>query len=128
MGEYKEIAAKLKEADAILIGASNGFSISEGLHIFADNQAFEEVFGDFKRAYGIRNILSGLFADWPSEEVKWAFLSRLIHHYSIGYTGGRDIEVFLLGGRIMEDAICECGYVIEAQEAILKVTDRKKEG
>ena len=30
MGEYKEIAAKLKEADAILIGASNGFSISEG--------------------------------------------------------------------------------------------------
>ena len=74
MGEYKEMAAKLKEADAILIGASNGFSISEGLHIFADNQAFEEVFGDFKRAYGIRNILSGLFADWPSEEVKWAFL------------------------------------------------------
>ena len=92
MGEYKEIAAKLKEADAILIGASNGFSISEGLHIFADNQAFEEVFGDFKRAYGIRNILSGLFADWPSEEVKWAFLSRLIYHYSIGYTGSQNTE------------------------------------
>ena len=92
MGEYKEIAAKLKEADAILIGASNGFSISEGLHIFADNQAFEEVFGDFKRAYGIRNILSGLFSDWPSEEVKWAFLSRLIHHYSIGYTGSPNTE------------------------------------
>ena len=92
MGEYKEIAAKLKEADAILIGASNGFSISEGLHIFADNQAFEEVFGDFKRAYGIRNILSGLFADWPSEEVKWAFLSRLIYHYSIGYTGSPNTE------------------------------------
>lgn len=33
MSEYKEIADKLKEADAILIGASNGFSISEGLHI-----------------------------------------------------------------------------------------------
>lgn len=92
MGEYKEIAANLKEADAILIGASNGFSISEGLHIFADNQAFEEVFGDFKRAYGIRNILSDFFADWPSEEVKWAFLSRLIHHYSIGYTGSPNTE------------------------------------
>ena len=59
MGVYKEIAAKLKEADAILIGVSNGFSISEGLHIFADNEVFEEVFGDFKRIYGIRNILSG---------------------------------------------------------------------
>ena len=92
MGVYKEIAAKLKEADAILIGASNGFSISEGLHIFADNQAFEEVFGDFKRIYGIRNILSGFFANWPSEEVKWAFLSRLIHYYSIGYTGSPNTE------------------------------------
>ena len=39
--------------------------------------------------------------------------------------GHRSIFV---GGRIMEDAVCECGYVIEAQEAILKVTDRKKEG
>lgn len=92
MEEYKEIADKLKEADAILIGASNGFSISEGLHIFADNKAFSEVFGDFKRAYGIRNILMGLFTDWPSEEVKWAFLSRLINHYSIGYTGSPNTE------------------------------------
>ena len=95
MGEYKEIAAKLKEADAILIGASNGFSISEGLHIFADNQAFEEIFGDFKRTYGIRNILSGLFADWPSEEVKWAFLSRLIHQYGGIKNAHRRQAVFL---------------------------------
>ena len=65
MGVYKEIAAKLKEADAILIGASNGFSISEGLHIFADNEVFEEVFGDFKRIYGIRNILSGFLPTGP---------------------------------------------------------------
>ena len=68
MGEYKEIVANLKEADAILIGASNGFSISEGLHIFADNQAFEEVFGDFKRAYGIRNILSDFLSTGPRKK------------------------------------------------------------
>ena len=73
MEEYREIAEKIGKADAVLIGASNGFSISEGLHIFADNEAFEEVFGDFKRAYGIRSILMGLFAKWPSEEIKWAF-------------------------------------------------------
>lgn len=34
MNEYKEIAEKIRNADAVLIGASNGFSISEGLHIF----------------------------------------------------------------------------------------------
>ncbi len=31
---------------------------------------------------------------------------------------GREIEVFLSKGRIMEDAVCECGYVIKAQEQI----------
>ena len=57
---YAEIAEKIRQADAILIGASNGFSISEGLHIFADNDAFEEVFGDFKRAYGWDVLQNGL--------------------------------------------------------------------
>ena len=60
MNRYKIIAEKLQKADAVLIGASNGFSISEGLHIFADNQAFEELSGDFKKAYGIRSILGGM--------------------------------------------------------------------
>ncbi len=92
MEEYKEIADKIKQADAILIGASNGFSISEGLHIFAGDKAFEEIFGDFKRKYGICNILTGLFFNWPSQEIKWAFLSRLIAHYSIGYTGSSNTE------------------------------------
>ena len=89
---YAEIASKIRQADAILIGASNGFSISEGLHIFADDDAFEEVFGDFKRKYGISNILMGCFAKWPSQESKWAFLSRLVNHYSIGYTGSQNTE------------------------------------
>ena len=40
----KEVITKLKEADAVLIGASNGLSISEGLHLFAENQTFMELF------------------------------------------------------------------------------------
>lgn len=36
---------------------------------------------------------------------------------------GREIEVFLLGGRIMEDAVCECGYVIREQEPIVTIKD-----
>lgn len=81
MHELKQIADKIKNADALLIGASNGLSITEGLHLFADNQAFEELFGDFKHKYGVRSILHGMSARWPSEEEKWAFWSRLIHHY-----------------------------------------------
>ena len=81
MPDLKPIAAKIKEADAILIGASNGLSITEGLHLFADNVAFDELFGDFKQKYGLRCILQGMMARWPSGEEKWAFWARLIHHY-----------------------------------------------
>ena len=83
---YTVIAEKINEADAILIGASNGLSITEGLHLFADNAVFEELFGDLKRKYGLRCLLQGMGARWPSEEEKWGFWSRLIHHYCSGYT------------------------------------------
>ena len=85
MIDLKPIAEKIKEADAILIGASNGLSITEGLHLFADNTAFEEMFGDFKKKYGLQCILQGMMARWPSEEEKWAFWARLIHRYCIQY-------------------------------------------
>ena len=81
INQYRHIAEKLKESDAVLIGASNGLSITEGLHLFADNQAFEDLFSDFKRKYGLRCILHGMGYRWPSEEEKWAFWSRLIKHY-----------------------------------------------
>ena len=81
MSDLKKIAEKIKGADAILIGASNGLSITEGLHLFADDQAFEDLFGDLKEKYGLTCILHGMSAQWPTEEEKWGFWSRLIHHY-----------------------------------------------
>ena len=54
MNEIKEIEERIREADPVLIGASNGLSITEGLHLFADNQAFEDLFGDLKKKYGLR--------------------------------------------------------------------------
>lgn len=87
MKEYQRIAEKLGEADAILIAASNGLSITEGLHLFAGNQDFFDLFGDFNRKYGFRCILEGCLAHYPTEEEKWAWWSRLIWHYSGNYTG-----------------------------------------
>lgn len=68
----------IRQADAVLIGASNGLSIAEGYHIFADDLWFRNNFGDFRNRYGIRNVLQGMFFQYPSEETKWAFFSRLI--------------------------------------------------
>lgn len=80
-GVIRELARRIHQADAILIGASNGLSITEGLHLFADNQAFEELFGDLRQKYGLECILQGMMAPWPSQAEKWTFWSRLIHHY-----------------------------------------------
>lgn len=48
----EQIARRLAEADAVLVTASNGLSISEGLNIFADDAAFDELFGDLKERRG----------------------------------------------------------------------------
>ncbi len=85
MSDMQKIAEKIKQADAVLIGASNGLSITEGIHLFANNSAFQELFGDFERKYGVQNLLSGMLGQWPSEEEMWAFWSRMVDHYSSHY-------------------------------------------
>ena len=62
MNDYNEIAQKIKDADAILIGASNGLSITEGLNLFADDETFENLFKDYKKKYGFQKILDGFFS------------------------------------------------------------------
>lgn len=53
---YQTIKEKIDQADAVLIGASNGLSISEGFNLFADDRWFQENFGDFRAKYGIRSV------------------------------------------------------------------------
>ncbi len=84
--DYQAIAAKIKEADALVIGASNGLSISEGIHLFANNAAFHELFGDLESRYGITCLLQGMMGRWPSVEQLWGFWSRMIGRYHVGYT------------------------------------------
>ncbi len=71
----------LRQADAILIGASNGLSIAEGYNIFADNDMFRSLFDDFRQKFGIRNVLEGCFFDYPSSSDRKAFVSRLVEHW-----------------------------------------------
>ncbi|MCI9175534.1 MAG: NAD-dependent protein deacetylase, SIR2 family [Lachnospiraceae bacterium] len=81
---YEKVRREIQAADAVLIGASNGLSISDGYHIFVDNQWFRENFGDFREKYGIRNLLQGMFLKYPTPEEQWGFFSRLACrvHYS----------------------------------------------
>lgn len=71
----------LRQADAILVGASNGLSIAEGYNIFADNDMFRTQFGNFRQRFGIRSVLDGCFHDYPSENDRHEFLSQLVEYW-----------------------------------------------
>jgi NAD-dependent SIR2 family protein deacetylase len=78
---YQKVLRKIKEADSIVIGASNGLAISEGFNIFAEDSSFLEHFGDFREKYGFRSIIQGAFYPYPSEEEKWAIFSRMYAYF-----------------------------------------------
>ena len=71
----------ISQAEAVLIGASNGLSIAEGYHIFANNKMFKDQFGDFEQKYGIRNVIDGYFYHYPNSESQQEFKNRLIKHW-----------------------------------------------
>ena len=75
----------LAEADAILIGASNGLSISEGYNIFADNEMFRRQFGDMAQRYGFRSVLQGVFCQFPTREAHDEFFRRLVKYWVTDY-------------------------------------------
>lgn len=61
MNNYKKAVDMINNSDALLISASNGLSISEGYHIFADNDDFKKYFGKFREEYHLKNLLQGIF-------------------------------------------------------------------
>ncbi len=65
MSDMKQAAQWIREADAVLISASNGLSIAEGYHIFVDNDDFKKYFGYFREKYGIDCLIRGVFAQIP---------------------------------------------------------------
>ncbi|EEH95967.1 hypothetical protein LQZ39_07975 [Enterobacter cloacae complex sp. RIVM_C039474] len=72
---------RIQEADAVIIGASNGFSIASGIHLFASDSAFWHHFGDFGKRHGFASIIQGCFHHYTCEAEYWAFYSRLFDYF-----------------------------------------------
>lgn len=75
----------LKDADAILVTASNGFSISEGLNLFANNSKLSTVLGDLVEKYNLPNLLEALNFHYPNELDKWHVYARIAEYYNHNY-------------------------------------------
>jgi NAD-dependent SIR2 family protein deacetylase len=73
----------LNDADAILIGAGAGFSSAAGLEY--SGPRFTENFSDFIEKYGVQDMYSATFYDYPSEEERWAYWARhvLVNRYGL---------------------------------------------
>ena len=66
------IGRALAEADLIVIGASNGFDMAEGLNLFRADNHFWKAYGDLAQTDGIGCILQGLASPDVSVRRQWA--------------------------------------------------------
>lgn len=67
----QKLETEIETAEAIVIGAGAGISVSSG-------SRFDRNFSDFHEAYGITDMYSGGFYPFPSIEEYWAWWSRMI--------------------------------------------------
>ena len=74
--KLQALREKLGQADALIIGAGAGLSTAAGFEY--SGARFERWFGDFGRKYGFRDMYSGGFYPYPSQEEFWAYWSRYI--------------------------------------------------
>lgn len=81
----QEAKSWIARADAILIGASNGLSIAEGYHIFANNEMFRRQFGDYMQKFGIMSVIQGCFYQYPTEDDRKEFFRRLVKYWITDY-------------------------------------------
>lgn len=66
------IGRALSEADLVIIGASNGLDIAEGLNLFCADAHFREAYGNLAQADGIGCILQGLASPDANVRRRWA--------------------------------------------------------
>ncbi len=81
MKSYSEsmerLKAALRDCDAVVIGAGSGLSTAAGFTY--NGERFEKYFSDFAEKYGIKDMYSGGFYPFPTQEEFWAYWSRYIY-------------------------------------------------
>ena len=73
----ERLKAALRDCDAVVIGAGSGLSTAAGFTY--NGERFEKYFPDFAAKYGIKDMYSGGFYPFPTQEEFWAYWSRYIY-------------------------------------------------
>ena len=75
--QIERLKAALQDCDAVVIGAGSGLSTAAGFTYTGER--FEQHFSDFAQKYGIRDMYSGGFYPFSTQEEFWAYWSRYIY-------------------------------------------------
>ena len=73
----ERLQAALRDCDAVVIGAGAGLSTAAGFTY--NGERFKKYFSDFAAKYGIKDMYSGGFYPFPTQEEFWAYWSRYIY-------------------------------------------------
>ena len=77
MININKLKEKINEADAIIVGAGAGLSTADGF--IYNGERFEKYFFDFIQKYHMKDMYSGGFFPFESNEEFWAYWSRYIY-------------------------------------------------
>ena len=127
----------IAEAELIVIGASNGLDIAEGLDIFRDDAHFREAYGDLAERDGMPCILAGLSA--PDARVRTEWVERFRQREYLEYEPSplmatlRDLtshaETFVItcniDGRFMRGGFDE-KRVLETEGSVRETIDERR--
>ena len=75
--QLEQLRTALQDCDAVVIGAGAGLSTAAGFTYTGER--FEQHFSDFAQKYGIRDMYSGGFYPFSTQEAFWAYWSRYIY-------------------------------------------------
>lgn len=78
----------LTEADLVVIGASNGLDMAEGLNLFSPDAHFMSAYGDLARSCGAGSILEGFYRSRNDERRSWAWHARFACREWLDYEAG----------------------------------------
>ena len=73
----ERLKAALQDCDSVVIGAGSGLSTAAGFTYTGER--FKKYFSDFAAKYGIKDMYSGGFYPFATQEEFWAYWSRYIY-------------------------------------------------
>ena len=84
---YFKIYESIKKSDAIVVGAGAGMSTSAGFTY--GGERFERLFPEYIKNYGMKDMYSGGFYPFKTQEEKWAYWSKHIYYNRYDVEAGK---------------------------------------